>query len=158
LYKSFVIRDVDKSLGAEFIMYYNAKGMQFSIEKIGIAISDDMINWRRYGGSFVVESGLPDTAWHIAGDPQIIRFEDMWVMHFFVAHSFGGKPTGYDTFAVSRDLVNWTRWEGEPLISSSTPEDEVYAHKPFIVNWQGKVYHFYCAVGSKGRGLALATS
>lgn len=158
LYKSFVLRDAARTLGAEFIMYYNAKGMEFSIEKIGMAISDDMITWRRYGGGFVMESGLPDTGWHIAGDPQILRFEDLWVMHFFVAHSFGEHPTAYDTFAVSRDLVNWTRWEGEPLIAPSIPEDEQFAHKPFVVRWDGKVYHFYCAVGQKGRGLALAVS
>ena len=158
LYKSFVLRDVTKSLGSEFVMFYNAKGPAFSIEKIGMAVSDDMLHWKRYGGGYVVESGREDTAWHIAGDPQIIRFEDLWVMHFFVAHAVHDGLTAYDTFAVSRDLVNWTRWEGEPLISSSIPEDRQFAHKPFVVNWNGKAYHFYCAVGDQGRGLALAVS
>ncbi len=158
LYKSFVIRDREKTLGAEFLMYYNAKGPAFSIEKIGVAVSDDLLRWRRLGSGPVVESGRPDTAWHIAGDPQIIRFEDLWVMHFFVACAVNGAPTAYDTFAVSRDLLHWTRWEGEPLVAPSLPLDQTFAHKPFLVFWNGRVHHFYCAVGQQGRGLALAVS
>ena len=158
LYKSCILRDRDKTLGAEFVMYYNAKRQPFSIEKIGMAVSDDMRIWRRYGADYVMESGRPDTAWHIAGDPQIIRFEDLWVMHYFVAYAADDGLTAYDTFAVSRDLVHWTRWEGEPLITPSIPEDQTFAHKPYLVNWDGRVYHFYCAVGTKGRGLAVAVS
>ena len=158
LYKSFIMEDREKSLGARFIMYYNAKAGPFGIEKIGMAVSDDMVTWRRYGENFVVESGLPDTGWHIAGDPQIIRFEDLWVMNYFAAHSFGGSPAAHDTFAVSRDLVNWTSWKGEPLVAPSIAEDRKFAHKPFLIKWNGRVYHFYCAVGEKGRGLAVAVS
>lgn len=158
LYKSFILRDRQRTLGAEFIMYYNAKRAPFSIEKIGMALSDDMRTWRRYGGDFVVESGRPDTAWHIAGNPQVLRFEDMWVMHFFVAYAGDGGLTAYDTFAASRDLAHWTRWEGEPLVSPSIPEDRMFAHKPYVMRHDGRVYHFYCAVGEKGRGIALAVS
>lgn len=158
LYKSTVIHDVDRQLGAPYVMFYNAKGPAFSIEEIGIAVSDDMKHWRRYGEGSVVQSGLQNDKWHIAGDPQIIRFEDLWVMHYFVAHGKGDGITAYDTFAVSRDLVHWTRWEGEPLVQPSEPYDKVCAHKPFVLCHEGVVYHFYCAVGDAGRGLAVATS
>jgi hypothetical protein len=158
LYKSYILHDRAKTLGARFVMYYNAKRMPFSIEKIGMALSDDMRTWRRFGVDFVVESGLADTVWHIAGNPQILRMGDLWVMHYFAAHTANGRLTAHDTFAASRDLASWTRWEGEPLIFPSTPADEKFAHKPFVLTWAGRVYHFYCAVGQKGRGLALAVS
>ncbi len=44
------------------------------------------------------------------------------------------------------------------LIEPSEPYDATYAHKPWVIKHNGVVYHFYCAVGNKGRGIALATS
>ncbi len=62
-------------------------------------------------------------------------------------------------FACSYDLVSWTDWKGANLIEPSEPFDSKYAHKPFVVKWNGVVYHFYCAVNDKEqRGIAVATS
>lgn len=37
--------------------------------------------------------------------------------------------------------------------------DRRYAHKSYVIKWNGIVYHFYCAVNeNKQRGIALATS
>jgi len=36
--------------------------------------------------------------------------------------------------------------------------DRTHAHKPWVLKHDGVVYHYYCAVGGKGRGIALATS
>jgi predicted GH43/DUF377 family glycosyl hydrolase len=68
------------------------------------------------------------------------------------------KPGAFDTFACSRDLVHWTKWEGPHLIQSSEPWDKTFAHKPWLIKQDGVVYHFYCAVGNEGRAIALATS
>ena len=68
------------------------------------------------------------------------------------------RPGAFDTFACSYDLLNWTKWEGPDLVASSEPWDQKYAHKPWVIKHNGVVYHFYCAVGDKGRVIALATS
>ncbi|MDR1438682.1 MAG: hypothetical protein LBJ10_01305 [Clostridiales bacterium] len=159
LYKSTVVRDPALAWGAPFVMFYNAKHRPYGIEEIGAAVSDDMLRWRRVGDGSVVKSGRPADAWNIAGDPQIIRFGELWVMHFFVAYADKATgPRAYDTFAVSRDLKQWENWDGQPLIEPSGHEDRLFAHKPFVLRHSGVAYHFYCAVGDKGRGLALATS
>ena len=49
-------------------------------------------------------------------------------------------------------------WEGPDLVKPSEPWDNQFAHKPWILKHGGVVYHFYCAVGSQGRVIALATS
>lgn len=152
LYKSTVIFDQEKRLDAPFVMFYNAKQKGCWIERIGIAVSHDMIHWKRIGADSVLENG--NNHENIAGDPQLIQYGDLWVMHYFVAED----GTAYDTFACSRDLLNWTKWEGKPLIAPSESYDATYAHKPFVLKHEGKVYHFYCAVGSQGRCIALATS
>jgi hypothetical protein len=65
----------------------------------------------------------------------------------------------YNTFAVSRDLVDWTLWGGEPLVQSEEDWENVHAHKSYVVKANGVVYHYYCAVNSKGdRFIALAAS
>jgi hypothetical protein len=68
------------------------------------------------------------------------------------------KSGAFERFACSYDLVNWIDWQGEDLISPSEDYDSEYAHKPWVIKWNGVVYHFYNAVGNEGRVIALATS
>jgi predicted GH43/DUF377 family glycosyl hydrolase len=152
LYKSTIIRDASRSLNAEFVMYYNGK-ISEGYEKIGMALSDDMVRWRRYGAGPVIANETNGVG--ISGDPQIARIGDVWVMFYFGAF---WKPGAFDTFACSYDLVNWTQWAGPDLVAPSESWDREYAHKPWVLQHDGVVYHFYCAVGDEGRTIALATS
>lgn len=153
LYKSSIIRDPKRTLGAPFVMFYNAKNKN-GYERIGLATSKDMVNWRRYGPNHVLANG-EDKRNGMSADPQVVRMDDLWVMFYFGA---GWKPKAFDTFAVSRDLVNWTKWDGPHLVEPGEPWDETYAHKPWVLKHGGVVYHYYCAVGKEGRVIALATS
>ncbi len=135
------------------ILFYNGK-YKNGYERIGMAVSRDMVHWNRYGDNPVVANGEAKTN-GISGDPQIVKMGDVWVMFYFGA---GWKPRAFDTFACSYDLVHWTKWSGANLIQPSEPWDKTYAHKPWILKWNGVVYHFYCAVGDQGRVIALATS
>jgi predicted GH43/DUF377 family glycosyl hydrolase len=153
LYKSQIIRDKKKSLGWPFIMYYNGKAKN-GYERIGMAVSNDMVHWKRYGTDPVVANGEVQQR-GISGDPQLVKIGNVWVMFYFGAF---WQPNAFDTFACSYDLVNWTKWKGTHLIEPGEPFDKQYAHKPWVVKWKGVVYHFYCAVGSEGRVLAVATS
>jgi predicted GH43/DUF377 family glycosyl hydrolase len=153
LYKTQVTHDAQESLGWPFIAFYNGKKKN-GFERIGMAVSKDMTHWTRYGENPVVANGEAKTN-GITGDPQIVKIGDVWTMFYFGA---GWKPKAFDTFACSYDLVHWTKWEGEHLVQPSENYDKTYAHKPWIVSWNGVVYHFYCAVGSEGRVIALATS
>ena len=156
LYKSFVFRDRSRTLGAPFVMFYNAHSAGDS-ERIFTAVSDDMRTWRRYGSTHVLGNEPPPSVRTvISGDPQIVRMRGLWVMFYFGAF---WKPGAFDTFAVSRDLTHWTKWDGPDLIAASEPWDAQYAHKPWLLKDDGVVYHFYCAVDKAGhRSIALATS
>jgi predicted GH43/DUF377 family glycosyl hydrolase len=156
LYKSFIFRDDARTLGAPFVMFYNAKGTN---ERIFTAISADMKTWKRFGAGAAVENLPPPGLKHgvISGDPQVVRMGDLWVMFYFGAF---WKAGAFDTFAASRDLAHWTKWTGEDLVKRSEPYDTPFAHKPWVIKHEGVVYHFYCAVGGKTqhRTIALATS
>ena len=150
LYKSHILWDKSESLGAPFVMYYNAKQAGPWIERIGMATSHDMVHWQHYGTGPVIDNGKG-----ISGDPQIVRIGDLWVMFYFGA---GWQPGAFDTFACSRDLVHWTKWTGQHLIAPSESWDKTFAHKPWLIKHDGVVYHFYCAVAGDDRTIALATS
>jgi len=157
IYKSTVIRDAKKQTGRRFVMYYNAKGDSLNskrgAERIGMAVSDDMVHWQRYGKDPVI-----DHHQGISGDAFLQKMGKVWVMFYFGAF-WKDRPSAFNRFACSYDLVHWTDWQGDDLVKPSEPYDEVYAHKSFVVKHKGVVYHFYCAVNKKGqRGIAVATS
>lgn len=154
LFKSNIFQDAEKTLGAPFVMFYNAAAVKGG-ERIGIAVSENMRDWKRFGAAPVIENYSAAGKPGISGDPQIVKMQDLWVMFYFGAF---WRPGAFDTFACSYDLVNWTKWHGPDLVASSEPWEQQYAHKPWLVKQDGVVYHFYCAVGDKGRVIALATS
>lgn len=150
IYKSTIIRDRERLTNHPFIMYYNANGDTAKYESIGMAVSDDMLSWKRVGKNPVITKYKG-----ICGDAQIAKINQLYVMFYFGAF---WKPGAFERFACSYDLVNWTDWKGADLVSSSESYDEKYAHKPWVIKWKGIVYHFYNAVGKSGRVIALATS
>lgn len=150
IYKSLIIQDKEKHTGYPFVMYYNAKGDTAAYESIGMAVSDDMLRWKRLGSDPLITRHAG-----ICGDAQITKIGDLYVMFYFGAF---WKEGAFERFACSYDLVNWTDWEGDDLIAPSEDYDAKYAHKPWVIQWEGIVYHFYTAVGSEGRVIALATS
>ena len=84
IYKSSVIWDKDNTTDSPFVMFYNAKGQNppehGQAERIGMAVSDDMVNWKRYEGNPVL-----DHQRGITGDAYIQKIGDVWVMFYFGA-------------------------------------------------------------------------
>jgi hypothetical protein len=160
LFKSSILWDKKKTLGYPFVMYYNANGDTSHntpkwrwFERIGMAVSNDMVHWQRYGVDPVMHHPMG-----ITGDAVVQKINNLWVMFYFGAF-WEGRKDAFNRFACSYDLVHWTDWEGEDLIHASEPFDAKYAHKPFLLKYKGVVYHFYCAVNKKDkRGIAVATS
>lgn len=150
IYKSSIIYDGERLTGYPYIMYYNAKGDTADYESIGMAVSNDMRTWKRLGSDPLITKRKG-----ICGDAQIVKIGEVYVMFYFGAF---WKPGAFDRFACSYDLVNWTDWQGDDLIAPSEDYDREYAHKPWVIKWNGIVYHFYNAVGSEGRVIALASS
>jgi hypothetical protein len=140
-------------------MYYNARGDSINpkrgAERIGMAVSEDMVHWQRFGRNPVINHHKG-----ISGDAVIQKKGDVWIMFYFGAFWPTRKDAdAFNRFACSYDLVNWTEWEGEDLIAPSEPYDNWFAHKSCVVKHRGVVYHFYCAVNkNKDRGIAVATS
>jgi predicted GH43/DUF377 family glycosyl hydrolase len=159
IYKTWVLHDAAKTTGHPFVMYYNARGDSINpkrgAERIGMAMSDDMVNWQRFGREPIINHHKG-----ISGDAVIQKMGDVWVMFYFGAFWPTRKDhDAFNRFACSYDLVNWTEWQGDDLVAPSEPYDNWFAHKSYVVKWKGVVYHFYCATNrDQERGIAVATS
>jgi predicted GH43/DUF377 family glycosyl hydrolase len=158
MYKSSIIEDKKKLTGYPFVMYYNARGDSIDpsrgAERISMAVSDDMVNWKRFGNEPLVNHHKG-----ISGDAVIQKIDEVYVMFYFRANWPDGKTVVYNSFYCSFDLVHWTEWEGPHLIEPSETYDALFAHKSCVLKYNGIVYHFYNAVDTLGnRGIALATS
>ncbi len=146
LYKSFMFIDEALVTGFKYVNIYNAKAMDRT-ERIFLAVSNDGEHWERYGDKYVFSKKDTDPTILITGDPQIVKIDDVYVMFYFTWCESTGA---YNTFACSYDLVNWTDWQGEPLVKPDSELDDIHAHKTWFVRHNGKNYHFYDAVNTKG--------
>ena len=141
-----------------FYNFYNAKHMPEWIEQLGLATSSDLLAWKRHPGNPIVRvrpGGFDDT---FCSDGKVFRDGDHWTMFYFGV----GKGGAHIMAAFSRDLLHWTA-HPEPLYKAGGHPgglDATYAHKISLVYNPGTetFYLYYCACGSKGRGIGLITS
>ncbi len=155
LYKSNMFVDDSMTLGHRYINVYNAKATD-SKERIYLAVSDDAKHWTRYLDKPILDESNTIENLHISGDPQIVKIDDVYVMFFF---RYQGDIDAYNTFACSYNLVDWTVWDGAPLVQAEYEWENVFAHKSWVIKHQDIVYHYYCAVNDKDeRFISLATS
>lgn len=155
VYKADIFYDRFRTLGYDYVNAYNAKD-ETHRESIFLAVSDDCIHWKRYGDQAIIPVTECKDSVRINGDPQIIIIDGYYVMLYFVYDTALGGA--YNTFAVSEDLIHWTKWDGEPLIKPEYEWENVHAHKQWVIKENGIVYHYYCAVNDNQRFIALATS
>mmetsp|Transcript_31677 Transcript_31677/g.92913 ORF Transcript_31677/g.92913 Transcript_31677/m.92913 type:complete len:1125 (+) Transcript_31677:97-3471(+) len=154
IYQPWLITD-----GKSFYNFYNAKRMPEWIEQIGVASSNDLIDWQRNAGNPIVKVFPNDYDSQFCSDPKVYSDGNHWVMFYF---GLGKEGKASIMVAHSRDLLHWTK-DKEPLYpAGGHPQgfDQQHAHKTSLVyNASNKTYYlFYCAVGNKGRGVGLLTS
>ena len=140
LYKGCLVEQEGK-----FYLFYNAKDSENWKwhEQIGMAVSDDLLNWERVGSDPVIRNTAGAWDSYFCADPCVVKDGDNWVMFYY----------GYDGIhaqegiAFSKDLLHWEKGL-VPLLhhGQSGDIDEMHAHKPSVIEKDGVLYHFYCAV------------
>lgn len=137
--------------------FYNAKMLPWT-EQLGMAMSEDMMTWKRYSDNPVIPVSENGYNSQFSSDGKVFRDGDHWVMFFFGV----GKGGAHIMVAFSRDLKHWTV-HPEPLYKAGghpSGLDNIYAHKISLVynDENDTFYMYYCAVGNKGRCIGLITS
>ena len=153
IYQPWLVEDA-----GQFYNFYNAKHMPDWIEQIGLATSQDLMNWRRHERNPVVRVRPGGYDEKFCSDGKVFRDGDHWVMFYFGV----GQGKAHIMAAFSRDLLHWTS-HPEPLYKAGGHPaglDEQYAHKISLVYHPANdtFYLYYCDVGNNGRCIGLLTS
>jgi len=142
--------------GTYYNLYNAANG---PIEQMGLALSDDLLEWKRHAHNPVIPIG-PKGSYNqqFSSDGKVFWDTDHWVSFFFGV----GRDGAHVMAAFSDDLYRWSV-DPDPIYKAGghpSGLDRQYAHKISLVwNPANDVYYlFYCAVGEKGRGIGLITS
>ena len=93
-----------------------------------------------------------------AADPFVMQASDGRYYLYCTNENEGEFPVAGFPVRSSDDLINWTKWDGNPLVKSELEWENVFAHKQWVIKENNVVYHYYCAVNRKERFIALATS
>lgn len=140
LYKGCLIEDRGK-----YYMFYNAKDSEVWKwhEQIGMAVSDDMLEWKRVSGQPVICNTKPGWDSYFCADPCVVKDGGLWLMYYY---GYDGEHA-QEGIAFSEDLYRWEKVDTPILKHGNAGEiDELHAHKPCVIEKDGTLYHFYCAV------------
>jgi len=157
LYKPCLLED-----NGTFYLFYNAKNTEKRWrEQIGVATSNDLKTWTRHPGNPIIANGGAGS-WdeRFASDPAVFRDGRTWVFYYY---SLDAKSKARDLLALGDSPFHAEKVD-QILIDVGPPGtvDETYAHKPSVIQHDGALYHFYCAVSGRYpnevRGISLARS
>lgn len=132
-----------------------------AVYKIRLATSEDGYRWHRSGANQIADKLEVDEC---QASPDVFKFRDRY--HMFFCYKYGldfrNSERGYRIgYAVSDDLVNWTRDDSKAGIDvSSEGWDSESVSYPHVFEVDGKIYMLYLGneFGKHGFGLALLTN
>lgn len=148
LYKEYVVEHEGK-----YYLFYNAKNIPpegvFWTEQTGIAVSDNFYDWTRYPGNPVMRVRKEGFDTRFVSDPFVVWDGEYWLNFYFGLGADGARGgLAYSTY-----LLRWNMFP-KPILDKGKPGeiDDVHAHKSALFYENGKLYHFYTAVGNTSAG------
>ena len=88
-----------------------------NVQRVGLALSEDLMTWRKFDGNPLVEAAAP---WYVAPaadgtrrsdcrDPWVIRHDGQWLMYYTASAADGPLDSrGVVGIASSHDLTTWS--------------------------------------------------
>ena len=134
----------------EFRMYYSGRSPIYGTIHIGLAISNDGLNWTKQPNPVL----YAQTGWEQNIDPgDVIKINNTYYLYYSGISSQGVKIG----LAMSQDGINWTRYSGNPILSASQPWESGGIYIPSVVKTGDKYYMVYQNYNSPG-AFGMATS
>ena len=96
-------------------MYYSGFSDQYSNWDIGLATSPDGINWTKYSGNPVIYG---NSGWEF----QVVATSILKIDGIYFLYYYGKNSPEYKIgLATSTDGINWTKYQGNPILVPSSP-------------------------------------
>ncbi|MBW4331787.1 hypothetical protein KY084_13010 [Stakelama sp. CBK3Z-3] len=131
---------------------YPNPGYEQGSAVIGLAWSEDLVNWERTDPILRAEDGAD---WERGGlyKPYIVKNGDTYLLYYNAKTT--GNPWKEQTgLAMSKDLKSWTRYAGNPIIRNGEPGgsgDSWFASDPVVYTHNGEWSLFYFGRAKDGK-------
>jgi predicted GH43/DUF377 family glycosyl hydrolase len=96
--------------GTYYLFYFGVtgKGYEKGTKTLNVALSSDLVSWRRYEGNPIIVPSGPgwrrDAIWH----PNIVRHGTTYYLFFNASGVVAGREEEWTGYATSEDLLHWT--------------------------------------------------
>ena len=134
---------------------YPSPGYEVGPAVIGLAWSDDLIHWERGAPILFPQAG---SAWEEGGlyKPWLMKVGDLYYI-FYNAKTKAVPWKEQTGMAWSRDLVTWTRHQGNPILRNGPPgsPDHRFASDPVVLRRGGEWAMFYFGLAQDGKARDL---
>jgi hypothetical protein len=131
-------------------LFMNATGSDGK-ERTGYAVSESLTgNWE-FNEQHLLDYIDESTRMNIvAGDPSIIKIDNWFIMMYFTTYDNGsGVMLARDEWAYTTSdkfPLGW-RYGGIGVLPDAE-YDNVFAHKPWLMQFNNRIYHYYTSVGN----------
>jgi predicted GH43/DUF377 family glycosyl hydrolase len=134
-----------------------ASNVTSGLHTIQIAVSITDGAWEKYTGNPVDET--PTALWEVGGvaSPDVIKIGDTYYMYYQGDNGTGNIKIG---LATSSDLVNWTHYSGNPILTTGAGGawDDNWVSNPTVFEEGGTYYMFYEGDSGTESAIGYATS
>lgn len=135
----------------EYKMYYVGWSDQNSNWDIGLATSPDGINWTKYSGNPILYG---TTGWEYQIVPSaVVKINDTYYLYYY-GRNYPEYKIG---LATSTDGINWSRYEGNPILSPTESWEGSGVFQPSIIFENGIYKMVYGNSTASGFGMATST-
>jgi len=141
---------VFKENGSYKLYYVGTREPHTGMRQIGLAISQDGINWEKYPDP-VLESD--SSQWYL-GIHAILKINNVYYMYY------DASPENEYTFninlATSSDGIHWTKYKGNPILTANQSWEQGSIEYPTITNYKNRYMMTYTNGLQKAVGAAYS--
>jgi len=131
-------------------MYYVGWSYPYDHWHIGLAVSEDGINWEKYPEPVLY--GTTDWEYRIAPS-SVIKIDSIYYLYYF------GNGTGNTKIGVATSFngINWTRFTGNPILEATQTWEGYGIYEPSVILDEGIYKMIYVNQSSNAFGMATST-
>ena len=143
--------------GTLYRLWYTGQSQATQKSQIGYATSVNGTIWAKHSNNPVLQVGS-EGSWDSQSTSAVAVILDgsVWKM-WYTGNGNGGTGIGY---ATSPDGVNWTKYDGNPVLSPGPPGnwDDGGVFAPYVMLKQGTYHMWYSGVSDSNIRIGYATS